>query len=621
MNKPLRFAPFIRVSTEKQAEHGRSLQDQKAAIIGYVKTLGGTIPETCWQYVGQESATPDTEKRMFNRLLQDAEKGAFNCVIVQHADRLSRDNEQLKKALRIFRTTGIRFFVQTTEKDLYNPQDCFELGLTAEFSEFVALQYAKKSIVARIASAKEQADAGIAPKNLRLPYARIRRPDCTWGLDENKAEQVRTAVALFLDAENGKGVEPIAKIIGINYATLNRCFRFTLGDTWSREFKSKKFNFSESVKYTIPAIIEDPETIQAVYDRMQKNKTFTHANRKRNYLLSKFVLCGECGSSFSGACYNSNNKTFYVHVGKKRSQCVHSKPPIHINADLLESVVMAQLEDMFSSPEAIEQKVKEHCAGTPVNEKNKTLTLLENEQRQLKAEIQRLMDGYAKGLFSDEELQPLIQEKRTRAVPLAVEIEKLHQELSNTPSEKEIRQAAQTVSKAVRRAIAHKRMVDMVEGKYRDDRKLIESVFDGRDSEGKRLGVYVRKENGKWIYELRGNLPWVNKHGELADDSSDTDNSGNSGENGPSSDSAKYKTAQRAYISWLFQAGVAEQILDRADVVIGLFLPSQSKTVAERTNDEPAPSGPSDISSPRHHQEKPHNSNRPGLADEDRLPS
>lgn len=429
MTKPLRFAPFIRVSSEKQAEQGRSLQDQKAAIIGYVKTLGGTIPESCWKYIGQESATPDTEKRMFNRLLQDAEKGSFNCVIVQHADRLSRDNEQLKRALRIFRTTGIRFFVQTTEKDLYNPQDCFELGLTAEFSEFVALQYAKKSIVARIASAKEQAAAGIAPKNLRLPYARIRKPDGTWGLDEEKAEKVRIAVAMFLDADNGTGVEKTARILGVNYAALNRCFRFTLGDTWHREFKSQKFNIHETVPYRIPAIIEDPATVQAVLDRMQKNKCYTHANKKREYLLSKFVLCGECGSSYSGATPNSGGKSYYTHLNTKRSQCIHSKPVACIDARLLELIVMERLEDMLQSPEAIEQKVKEHCSSPVVDEKRKTLNLLENQQRQLKAEIQRLMDGYAKGLFSDEELQPLIQEKRERAIPLDAEIEKLRLEI------------------------------------------------------------------------------------------------------------------------------------------------------------------------------------------------
>lgn len=548
--KPLRFAPFIRVSTEKQENRGRSLQDQKTAIIGYVKTLGGTIPESCWQYTGQESASPDSqsEKRMFNRLLQDAKKGIFDAVIVCHTDRWSRDNKKSKEGVEILKAAGVRFFTGTTELDLFNPAHEMQLGVLTEFNEYAAKRLSLASLLARIANAREQAEKGLAPKNLLLPFARIRQPDGTWGLDEKKAELVRTAVELYLDADNVKGVEPIAEIIGIHYSIVNRVFRHGLGDTWYRDFESKKFNIHETVKYTIPAIIEDPAKIQAVHDRIQKNKCFTSANSKHEYLLSKFVLCGECGSSLSGA-FPSGRKRCYRHLNRQRSQCINSAgSDARIEAQLLESVVMAQLEDMLSSPEAIEKQVAEHCAGSPVNEKSKTLTLLENEQRQLKAEIQRLMDGYAKGLFTDDEVQPLIQEKRTRAIPLADEIEKLQQELSNTPSEKEIKQAAQAVSKEAKRHMGRKKYQDKLEKNFKDDRKFIESVFTGKDAEGKRLGVYVRKVDGKWFYELRGNLPWVNRQGELAEDYYvQCVGSGNEGDSTPSTASRKYRTAKRGY--------------------------------------------------------------------------
>lgn len=549
MTKPLRFAPFIRVSTEKQENRGRSLQDQKAAIIGYVKALGGTIPESCWQYTGQESATPDShsEKRMFNRLLQDAKKGIFDAVIVCHTDRWSRDNKKSKEGVEILKAAGVRFFTGTTELDLFNPAHEMQLGVLTEFNEYAAKRLALASLLARIASAREQSEKGLAPENLRLPYARIRKPDGTWGLDEEKAEKVRIAVAMFLDADNGTGVEKTAKILGVNYAALNRCFRFTLGDSWHREFISKKFNIHEIVPYRIPAIIEDPATVQAVLDRMQKNKCYTHANKKREYLLSKFVLCGECGSSYSGATPNSAGKSYYTHLNTKRSQCIHSKPVACVDARLLESIVMERLEGMLQSPESIEQKVKEHCSSPVVDEKRKTLNLLENQQRQLKAEIQRLMDGYAKGLFTDEEVQPLIRDKRERAIPLDAEIEKLRSEISNAPTDKEIKKAAQNVSMAVRKAIAHKRTKERVEGKYRDDRKLIESVFGGRDAEGRRLGVYVWKKDGQWFYEMRGNLPWVNKQGQLSREPDEPGSDGTPGGSSPYSTSNRHKSEKHAY--------------------------------------------------------------------------
>ena len=45
MKEKLRFAPFIRVSTEQQERMGESLRTQKKRIIQNVKSLGGVIPE------------------------------------------------------------------------------------------------------------------------------------------------------------------------------------------------------------------------------------------------------------------------------------------------------------------------------------------------------------------------------------------------------------------------------------------------------------------------------------------------------------------------------------------------------------------------------------------------
>jgi hypothetical protein len=64
-NKPLRFAPIIRVSTEKQAVQGESLRTQKRQIIKCVDQLGGTIPDHCWQYSGQEHGTPEAAPTIF----------------------------------------------------------------------------------------------------------------------------------------------------------------------------------------------------------------------------------------------------------------------------------------------------------------------------------------------------------------------------------------------------------------------------------------------------------------------------------------------------------------------------------------------------------------------------
>jgi len=85
--KGLRFAPLIRVSTEKQAQRGESLRTQKMQIDQDVKSMEGVIPDHCLQYSGFESATPGQERLKLDRLLADTGKGLFDAVIICDASR------------------------------------------------------------------------------------------------------------------------------------------------------------------------------------------------------------------------------------------------------------------------------------------------------------------------------------------------------------------------------------------------------------------------------------------------------------------------------------------------------------------------------------------------------
>lgn len=80
MAKGLRFAPIIRVSTEAQEKKGESLRTQKKQILECVEVLGGVIPEACWEYGGQEHATPGQERQKLEKLLKDSSRGLFDAV-------------------------------------------------------------------------------------------------------------------------------------------------------------------------------------------------------------------------------------------------------------------------------------------------------------------------------------------------------------------------------------------------------------------------------------------------------------------------------------------------------------------------------------------------------------
>src|SRR5262249_53081205 len=151
---------------------------------------------TAW-YGGQEHATPGYEKKEIDRLIQDAKKRKFDAVIVSNADRWSRDNGKSREGLEVFKEHGIRFFVGTTEYDLYNPHHVLFLSMSAVIGEFLASNQNKKSILNRI----ERGRSGL-PTCGKLPFGRtFDETTKKWGIDPEKQAMVEDVARRYLAGE------------------------------------------------------------------------------------------------------------------------------------------------------------------------------------------------------------------------------------------------------------------------------------------------------------------------------------------------------------------------------------------------------------------------------------
>lgn len=193
-NGTLRFASLVRVSTEKQESKGESLHTQRKANERDVERLGGSIVET---YGGQEHATPGWEKKEVDRLIRDAAKGTFNAVLVAYADRWSRDNAKSTAGLEVFKGHGIRFFVGACEYNLFNPEHCLFLGMTAVIGQFQAMSQTKKSFESKIARARQG-----KPACGKLPFGRTFDPQTGWGIDAAKQKLVEQVARRYLAGES-----------------------------------------------------------------------------------------------------------------------------------------------------------------------------------------------------------------------------------------------------------------------------------------------------------------------------------------------------------------------------------------------------------------------------------
>jgi site-specific DNA recombinase len=503
----LRFAPLIRVSTEQQ-EKKESLRTQTEQIKQYVKSLDGTIPDNCWVYSGQEHATPDQERKKLDKLLADSGKNKFDAVIVCDASRWSRDNLKSKEGLNVLRNNGIRFFVGTMEYDLFNPEHCFILGMSAEIGEFQARIQSLKSITNRINRARRN-----IPASGKLPYGRTYDPDKGWGLDEKKVQIIQRAAEQYL---NGMTITQIADLAGMSFTNLWRVLNERSGSTWTCRFQSKELNIDETITMMIPPLL-DEETIARIKEKGAANKTYTHGQITHPYLFSRMIFCAKCGRALFGQA-NSNNRgkdyyTYYRHPRRSKEDCDWEKwvPEAQIGP-----AVLKLLFEMFGDTDRIEQAMQKAIPDLDKIEAMRAeLDDLNKSRKTTLEQRERLISLAAEGVVEKDEVAKRITEIRERLRSIENQIEVLEPQLENLPDPAQIKRRSKLARAVLVDALKHpsvKALDKFLNAPFERQRKIIENAFAGKDREGRRLGVYVEPTDDPerpWRFEIRAVLDQV----------------------------------------------------------------------------------------------------------------
>jgi len=498
--KKLRFAPLIRVSTEKQERQGESLNTQKKQIEHYVKALGGAIPERCWRYSGQEHSTPGYERKKLDELLNDATKGLFDAVIVADASRWSRNNLKSEQGLDILKKNNIRFFVGQTEYDLYNPEQKFSLALFTNVNEMVAMQNALKSMQNRIERAKQN-----IPTVPHLPFGRtFDRKTNKWGLDKEKVALIKQAADRYLQ---GVGFVRLHKEVGITKTRLWKILSERSGPEWQIHFKSERLNIDETVTLKIPPLLPQ-KTIKAIRKQAEANKTYTHGQGKNKYLLGRMIFCQKCGQALSGTC--NHGYRYYRHP---RNDCRNF---YNVRADEIETNVFWSIYWMVGDKTGFEKAIKDAVPDTKDIEKAiDRLNQIAFELRKVDTQKNRLVDAVAEGTLDNDTVKSKMNNLKSREAVLNDEKQSLKAKIENQPSKDEIENRFKWWQTFLRGEyeLNDEHMLQM---SFDEKRLLLQALFSGTDEKNQRFGVYIERDLRReypFYWEIRGNIPYVNDGG------------------------------------------------------------------------------------------------------------
>lgn len=486
--KKLKFAPLVRVSTEQQAKRGDSLRTQTKNLIEDVKSLNGVIPKFAWKYSGQEHATGVEERKKLDQLLNDCDKNIFDCVIITDLSRWSRNNLKSEESVKIFKQNGIRFFVRTKEYSLFDPRDYSIIGLHSIIYQLQADEQTLKAIENKLARLKR----GI-PSSGWLPYGRtFNRDTGKWGIDKEKKKLINRIANQYL---SGKSLKQLAENIDLNYPNLIKTLKERTGTEWTVNFNIPRFKIAERIVIKMPRLLTE-EKIMAIHEKINANKTFTHGSIKNKYLFGRMIFCGHCGYALSGQVHNKNK--YYRHRGKG---CGFNS----INALVIEDKILQHIFEMFGDPKIIEK------AQTDAIPNLAEINRLEDDLKKLKTEIIEV--GKKKNNLieiielsgNDPDVLERIKKHNVRIEFLRDEEEFIKSKLVSVPTKKEIKKKAQLLKrmiKGVSRSQFHLNKMNFTEKK-----EMLQSIFSGKDSEGRRLGIYLKRTSNKekpWLYEIRG---------------------------------------------------------------------------------------------------------------------
>jgi DNA invertase Pin-like site-specific DNA recombinase len=508
------------VRTERQEKRGESLLTQLSQMTQAVQSLGGSITEN---YSGQEHATEGSERELLDNLLTDAQKQrrTFDAVMVADPSRWSRDNVKSETGLDTLKDAGVKFYVLTTEHDLYDPQARLFLSLSTTIGAFQARVQKQKSLLNRIARAKR----GI-PTSGDLPYGRtFDRKTGTWGVDPQKQAIIAECAARYLKRPKGESLVNLAREYGIGFSNLYHTLRDKCGDTWACEFKAEDLNICETVLMTVPALL-DEDTIKKVRNQLHDNRSRKpHGGKPRHsYLLGGRVFCGHCGYTMTGTYRWGYTYYRHPHCGNrygKNADCPIRPRPL-VRADKLEHEVVLKLFDLFGNPAQIERAIR--TAVPDCDEVRQDQQRLQTDLEKTEKAIKRILDLVTKDVIAYEDAAEKLRDLRDRRDSLREQRDRLATALANVPDPEEVRCYVEKVGSNIfvrddhgNRYLGGNSLSTYAQMTREDDQRLIDAVFSTPLRDGKPAGIYIgpRGADGEWTYRIRGNLEFETVLGEV----------------------------------------------------------------------------------------------------------
>lgn len=284
-------ALYIRVSTDRQAEEGYSIDVQKERLQAYATSMFGSSQDAAF-YIDDGFSGGSLDRPQMQKLICDIEKHFVSHVIVYKLDRLSRSQKDTLHLIEdIFLPNQVSFISVQESFNTATPFGRAVIGILSVFAQFE-----RENIFERTRSGmQKRVEAGYWMGGGRVPFGYDYDSQRGILVPNGDAEKVKKLYDLYIQ---GWSLQKIADVLNLKYEKLALQILQRKSNAGYIIYNGKEYQGLH--KAIIP--LQTYEEAMKIFRSREKNQlrpTATH-------LLTGLVYCGCCGA-----------KMRYIRWGKK----------------------------------------------------------------------------------------------------------------------------------------------------------------------------------------------------------------------------------------------------------------------------------------------------------------
>ncbi|MFA6450877.1 MAG: recombinase family protein, partial [bacterium] len=451
-------AIYVRVSTQKQAEEGMSIESQIETLKHEAARRGKPVFEV---YNDAGVSGGASNRPEFMRMLKDSQQKPppFDLVLTWSISRFGRNTMESYIATEKMRERGITIFYHKEPFNDEDPVGAMVIQILRAVAEFSRLEYVKdversKGLLAR----NGYSTGGPPPFGLRrLEVVDNGKRHVRWEPDPDTAPIARKIFEMYADGYGYKTIcrwlndQGLLTIRGNKWrsSAFSRMLRneaYIGNVVYNKEVKrgairnGGAFKHKPEDKWIRCDNIIEPIVPRDVFDRVQlklRSNNISEALAKNSqYLLSGLLKCSVCGNPYFGQTaerrVGGKSYVYTRYLCSKQNRYNEKRDNVNLKRDWFDDLIVNRLFERILSETNIMERITNEAEEIEqaVKERTRQIEGLKKEKQRVEALLTKYYEAFESGSLSPEELKSRMKGHQGRADELALEIMNLQNEIA-----------------------------------------------------------------------------------------------------------------------------------------------------------------------------------------------